>query len=743
MSGRASGFAVTITAVDQASKQIDAINKKIADLQRPVQRLQRSIAKFADVSGLASVGRSFERLGRYALQAFQSISRIVEPLAAISGAVSVAGLVRLSTVFGDFGQKLQNAARRAGETTDQLQALQGAARLSGSSGESLTGGMTHLNDALTDVVAGRAPEVAVMMNTLGISFRDAKGGARQAIDVLPELADKIARLKNPALQARVATTLLGGAAEDLLPFLRRGAAGIAEYVQLSRKYGVVTEEGAAKAVALRRAQTELSLAVEGLTNSIGEKLAPILMPVLQGMADWIAVNRQWIATEIGEKVKELRDYLAGIDWKGVGASVQAIIDKVQGFVDALGGARKAAEGFLAFMVTRWAVGMVASVVQVTTAVGVGLVGAFNLAQAAAFRLNAEMQSNPTFRTLTLLLQLYDKLQSGIDLQGLPTDSPLWNAVPPDVQQRYPNSPASHGNAPAQTSPLGSWWQNHAPTWLGGKPQADLAPDIEAEIRQKSAALGLDPDHMVKLAKVEHGGYDKVSPAGAIGPMQLMPGTAADMHVDPRDWHQNITGGLEYYKRQLDRFGGHYELADAAYNAGPDNPGVKYFAATGDPSQLPGETQGYVKDVAGGEPEPPIAKRVADKSAQIPPAPSLPTQPRVAADIAMKEAQLPAPVAPPDVNPLTGEPISSEEMRRAQGGDVGDLIGTAPAAQGDPVNIGGGTGGGDQTVTHKIDGSASVDINLTGAPPGTRTSASTNGPLFDKPRVSVAMPGFGP
>jgi hypothetical protein len=155
VSGRTTGFAVTISAVDQASKQIDAINKRIAAMQRPVLRMQASLSKFADVSGLTKMGRSFEQLGQFAFRAFQNISRIVEPLAAITGAASVAGLFRVATAFGDFGQKLQNAARRSGETTDQLQVLQGAARLAGSSGESLTAGMTHMNDTLTDVVAGR------------------------------------------------------------------------------------------------------------------------------------------------------------------------------------------------------------------------------------------------------------------------------------------------------------------------------------------------------------------------------------------------------------------------------------------------------------------------------------------------------------------------------------------------------------------------------------------------------------
>jgi len=60
----------------------------------------------------------------------------------------------------------------------------------------------------------------------------------------------------------------------------------------------------------------------------------------------------------------------------------------------------------------------------------------------------------------------------------------------------------------------------------------------------------------------------VSRAGAIGEMQLMPGTARTLGVDPSDSRQNYQGGAEYLRMLMNRYNGDLVRTLAAYNAGP-------------------------------------------------------------------------------------------------------------------------------------------------------------------------------
>lgn len=104
--------------------------------------------------------------------------------------------------------------------------------------------------------------------------------------------------------------------------------------------------------------------------------------------------------------------------------------------------------------------------------------------------------------------------------------------------------------------------------------------------------GIPEDTFLRLVQQESGWNDgAVSPKGAKGLAQLMPGTAAHLGVDINDPKQNLEGGARYLRMMYDRFGS-WRLALAAYNAGPvaveKHGGIPPYA----------ETKNYVKAILG-------------------------------------------------------------------------------------------------------------------------------------------------
>ena len=108
--------------------------------------------------------------------------------------------------------------------------------------------------------------------------------------------------------------------------------------------------------------------------------------------------------------------------------------------------------------------------------------------------------------------------------------------------------------------------------------------------QAAQKYGLSTNLLEAVAYRESGfNILSTSSSGAMGLMQLMPGTAAELGVtDAYDAYQNVMGGARYLKQLYDRFGGDLSLVLVAYNAGPgtvrkyggipDNAGVQRYVS---------------------------------------------------------------------------------------------------------------------------------------------------------------------
>ncbi|MFP3866779.1 MAG: lytic transglycosylase domain-containing protein [Desulfobacteraceae bacterium] len=117
-------------------------------------------------------------------------------------------------------------------------------------------------------------------------------------------------------------------------------------------------------------------------------------------------------------------------------------------------------------------------------------------------------------------------------------------------------------------------------------------EVEHLIKEASRQNKLPPSLIKAVIRVESNfNPAATSPKGAMGMMQLMPETAADLQVsDPYDSEENILAGSRYLRMLLNKFNFQLPLALAAYNAGPQRVSKS--------QQVPPikETQAFVRDV---------------------------------------------------------------------------------------------------------------------------------------------------
>jgi hypothetical protein len=159
-------------------------------------------------------------------------------------------------------------------------------------------------------------------------------------------------------------------------------------------------------------------------------------------------------------------------------------------------------------------------------------------------------------------------------------------TPSHIRRVLPDTPTFGVGAAGGTASAASLLGLGATGGLAGTPYA-------AMFQAAGSRYGVDPALLSAIAKAESSYRPgAVSPAGARGLMQIMPGTARSLGVDPDVPAQAIDGAARLMSENLRAFNGRTDLALAAYNAGPG--AVRTYG--GIPPY--DETQTYVRRVTG-------------------------------------------------------------------------------------------------------------------------------------------------
>lgn len=321
-------FTITISAVDKATATVSEVNQAIERLIRPFIQVGKSLNGLGRELGLDRVGRDLGYIGREAGSVAHGIGSIVTPMAALSGN------------WARLGRSIDNSAAGIGISIEQLQGFQGAARLAGISSETMTSNLDALATTMQNAKLGRDQDALLLFSKLGVSMDRTAESGNDVVGAFRSIADAISKETNPQVQALNASRLgLGG----MLPFLRQGSAGIAEYQATVQRLGyVMSDEAVQRSKAFALSLAGLEIAIDGTKNAIGDALIPAIKPLADQFATWIAQNRELIAINVGEWARGFAQWGNGIDWKGVGQGIKDFTSGIGQVVDWLGGWKNAA-----------------------------------------------------------------------------------------------------------------------------------------------------------------------------------------------------------------------------------------------------------------------------------------------------------------------------------------------------------------------------------------------------------------
>lgn len=296
---------------------------------------------FADDSKLVRGLRAAQKK----LQAFGAAVQSLGKNLFAAGAGLATPMLTAAKVFADAGSDLVDMSQRTGASVEALSELGYAAEQSGSDLTTLEGGLRKMQKAVVAAAEG-SDSAQQTFRQLGLSASDL---AHLSPDQQFELiADRLAKIQNPAQKAALAMEIFGKSGTSLLPLMANGAAGILELRQQAQSLGLVMSTEDAQAAeafgdtldtlwkVLRMGVVQIGAAVEPILSD----LAQTIIRVSVTASNWIKENRQLIATvfkvAIGVAAAGAALFVLGTLISGVGSAFGLLASLAVGFGTALG-----------------------------------------------------------------------------------------------------------------------------------------------------------------------------------------------------------------------------------------------------------------------------------------------------------------------------------------------------------------------------------------------------------------------
>lgn len=255
--------------------------------------------------GVKATARGVGRLAKKTAKLGLGFAKVLAA-GAIAGAVAIGTLVKK---VADAGDKFDKMSKRTGLSTEFLSRMGHAAELSGTDIDTLEKAVRRnaksANDAANELASAKRS-----YDQLGVSVKNAAGELKDPEQLFGETILALSKLENQSKKSALAQELFGRAGTALLPMLTEGKKGLVEMMQEADRLGITWSKAATEdAAAFNDSLSRMRAAAFGIFKIIGVKLLPMFTRAAEGVADWTARNREWIAADIGTKIGELTTFV--------------------------------------------------------------------------------------------------------------------------------------------------------------------------------------------------------------------------------------------------------------------------------------------------------------------------------------------------------------------------------------------------------------------------------------------------
>lgn len=428
-------------------------------------------------------------------------------IAAIGAATVTTGvaLFNLTKNAADYGSTIYDASKKTGLHAESLSAMDFAAKQSGTSLEQITGGIAKFSKTVGEAADG-SDKAAAKLKDLGITPQEAINDLDGA---LGKVFQRIIAAPPGIERMTLAQKAFGKSGADLLPFIDSFDGDLGKLIKKAKELGVTIDDKAAKAADDFGDQLDtLNSQLAGVGRTIGTELMPTFTHMASTMSGWLAQNQN----EIHAWAETLGTAFSG---------AASLVGKFAGFVRDNATWIRVGLGVASLGVSEAAIH-----------VGEGL-AALTIAEGQKNQGNASFAGGHGFSTgsADALGDIDGKGKGGGKGKKIADKLPGFGSMKSLV--------ISSGNAQ---------WDS----WFN----------------QMGQKYGVDPNVLLLQAGGESSFKSgAVSPKGAKGFSQFMPGTAERFGVDTSSVKDSIRGQAEYMSQLLSMFGGDYRKALAGYNAG--------------------------------------------------------------------------------------------------------------------------------------------------------------------------------